>query len=337
MWAEGDSLFETLLLNLVLLPNGELGSSPSPVWERKEIKTEERTEIPVPSNLAALYTLQSRRIMLQRSEAGVVAFRLLGGDYFAKEDALLEQMTLWRKSKPKKNGPEEIKPRRHDPAKQMWRNLAVLVGQADDSRRPGIVGWLARLKAEEKLDRTHFRFRIAGAEYGDKDFFIKDIFEDSLHLNSDLLTSLGEDWLLRVIGEIALTERLVWQLGVFANELALAAGDDPGRDNGTAAREQAYFKLDQPFRQWLSAIDPIKDADKKEEKCEQWWQIARNIVRQEADILLDKAGAKAFIGRELKVKKDGKETTRRYTGPEAHNNFLYRTSSREALFGKERI
>lgn len=338
MWAEGDNLLETLLLNLILLPNGadELGGSPNPVWERKEIKTAERTEIPFPNNLAALYTLQSRRIMLQRSKEGVYAFRLIGGDFFSKENALLEQMTLWRKSKPKKGEQEEIKPRRHDPAKQVWRNLAVLVGQADDSRRPGIVGWLARLKAEDRLKNTHFGFRIAGAEYGDKDFFIQDLFEDSLQLNGNLLTNLGEDWLSRIIGEISVTERLVWRLGVFANELALAAGDDARKDGGVAAREQAYFKLDRPFRQWLEAIDPIRDADQKDKKCEEWWLLTQDLVRREARDLLETAGSKAFVGREQTVKVKGKETKRRYTAPEAYNSFLYNTASREALFGKGR-
>lgn len=337
VWAEGESLFETLLLNLVLFPEG----NPKPVWERKKVKTDERTEIPAPNNLAELYTIQSRRVMLQRSGNEVIGYRLIGGDFFAPEAAAIEPMTLWYKVEAKRGKGEYWTPRRHDASEQMWRNLAVFVGQADNSRAPGIVRWLANLKGEECLEKTHFNFRIVGVEYSAKGSSIDHIFEDYLRLNCTLIAHLGEDWMLRIIAEIALTRQLVWQLGILAGELAKAAGEFPRKENSTAvreaaAREQAYAKLDEPFRRWLEAIDPIKDVDKKREKCEEWWQIARNIVRQEARAFVEKGGSQAFIGRERTEEIEGKHAKRRYIGPKIYSNFLYRTSSRKILLRKER-
>ena len=104
--AQGKTLAETLLLNLTLLKDGrELWDPPHPYWESDQPRTGERTEIPQPKDQAALLTLQSRRLILHREEGAVKGYRLLGGDFFQKENAFCEQMTLWRNPRKRRTLP----------------------------------------------------------------------------------------------------------------------------------------------------------------------------------------------------------------------------------------
>ena len=133
VYLNGKNLFETLMLNLVLINNDNVESEEHPLWERDVPPTSERREIPYPTNLAELYTLQSRRMLLKREENYVIGYYLIGGDFFAKENAFVEPMTVWRT--PSKAS-DPYNPKRHDSAKQMWREFSVLYDNADN-KRPG--------------------------------------------------------------------------------------------------------------------------------------------------------------------------------------------------------
>lgn len=329
--AVGDNLFETLVLNLILLKDGgdELWGEESPVWENEHVKCEERTEITIPDNPSGLLTLQSRRLCLKRQGNKVVGYDLLGGDFFPKENALREQMTLWRNTAKKKTDIPEYNPRRHDPSRQLWRDFPVLLGYREGSRIPGIIGWLSRLKSEQLIAYTHFRFMTAAIKYGDKDFFADDVFSDSITFSGGMLTALGESWVNRIIAEIETTDKLVAQVGQLASDLVRAAGNAETSGQRNNARVQAYYRINQPFRRWLAGIDPIKDDNKKDELCDRWWEQAKGIIRGLGKEMVNQAGPQAFVGRVEKDEKTGKEY--RYTAPETYNRFLYRTSSREAL------
>lgn len=330
--AVGSNLFETLLLNLIFLKDGgnSLFGEEKPIWEADKVKTDERTEITIPDNLSALLTLQSRRLLLRREEDLVIGYSLLGGDFSPQKNAFTEQMTVWRNNQKKETDLPEYYPKRHDSARQIWRDFSTLVAQSEGNRRPGVVSWLARLITEDLISRSHYRFQTAGVKYGDKDFFVDDVFSDSLSFSAGLLIDLGADWVSRIIDEIEITERLVGQAGYLAQRIARAAGDDDGGNQKNAAREQAYFRLDEPFRRWLESIDPEGDREMRE-ICEEWWDQAKRIVRDLGRELVEQSGPQAFVGRNVKEK--GKEDAHRYTAPEAYNRFLYFTSSREAMKG----
>ena len=74
-----------------------------PGWELEQPRSAERTEIALPDNPAQLLTLQSRRLLLNREGETVTGFTLLGGDFFARENAFAEQMTVWRDPDAKKS------------------------------------------------------------------------------------------------------------------------------------------------------------------------------------------------------------------------------------------
>lgn len=333
--AVGDNLFETLLLNLVLLKDGgnEAWGMEKPTWEADFTKTDERTVIVLPDNPSELLTLQSRRLLLKREKESVVGYALLGGDFFQKENALPEQMTVWRNTTKKATENPEYVPRRHDPTRQLWRDFSVLLSQGAGARRPGIVSWLARLKSEGLLPRMQFSFMTTAVKYGDKDSSVDDLFSDSLAFSANLLTRLGDEWISRIIDQVDITERLVEQVGYLAQCIAKAAGDDNGYGPRNTAMEQAYFNLDNLFREWLEGIEPAHDNENKDKVCNSWWEQAQRIIREHGGELIKNASPQSFIGREIKEKSKGKSVSRIYIAPKAYNYFIYRTSNIDALKG----
>ena len=169
-------------------------------------------------------------------------------------------MTIWRTMPIKKNEPVVFVPCRHDPAKQFWREFPAVFCQ-DSGHRPGVVCWIEKLQEKrlKLLDpRRKIHFRISGVQYGDKDFFVNDSFSDSLTFQAGILDEIGRPWQSRIVREIERCEQTAALVGRFAQELAIAAGDR-NENAGGAVRAQFYFAVDQPFRQWLQAIDREQD------------------------------------------------------------------------------
>ena len=324
--AQGENLYETLMLNLTLLRDGrECWGESKPCWELEAPKSAERTEICCPDNPAQLLTLQSRRLLLHRIGENVDGFCLLGGDFFPRENVFDEQMTIWRTMPIKKNEPVVFVPCRHDPAKQFWREFPAVFCQ-DSGHRPGVVCWIEKLQEKrlKLLDpRRKVHFRISGVQYGDKDFFINDSFSDSLTFQAALLGELGRRWTVPIRDEIGRCEQAAQSVGRLAWELSLAAGD---KNDTTAesARTQFYFTIDQPFRLWLQSIDP--ETDKLDEKADEWQEKARKLAAELGRQMVERAGNAAFVGHRVEVKTGGKKDEKKtvlYTAPKAYNSFLY--------------
>jgi CRISPR system Cascade subunit CasA len=331
--AVGNNLFETLMLNLTLLRDGQTVWEPGEaIWEQETVRSEERCQIAQPRNPAELLTLQSRRLLLKRMSDKVVGYSLLGGDFFPQENAFAEQMTVWRKSSGTKQGPDEYKPRRHDPSRQVWRDFAALFVNSGDHHSPGVVSWVKQLKYRKIVNRPLFRFQIAAVKYGDKDFFVDDVFSDGIAFHGDLMDegSMGEPWIGRILQEIETAELLVRQVGILAQNIARAAGDSDAnrlRRAASAAREQAYYRLDRPFRHWLEEIDPAHD--EPHVVSAKWWEQARRIVRELGKEMVEQCGPRAYAER---VVVDNNQEIR-YSVPHAYNQFLYRTTNFDTLKG----
>lgn len=306
IYAEGDTLFETLMLNLVLLDDGnEPWEEPKPVWEREKPKSAERTEIAMPDNQAELLTLQSRRLLLERNNGMVVGYTLLGGDFFAKINAIAEQMTIWDRREGKKNEPFYDQPKRLDPKRQLWRDFSVITGTGSAGRKPGVVSWVSELKKKKAISRV-IRFRVAGIKYGDKDFFVEDVLADHLDFHTSLLDEAGKLWTNIIQEKITQTEHAAWLLGVLAADLFKAEGGQPNSSTQTARKNQAeqdyYAAVDLPFREWLRSIDPEQGNDQllRDEKDRQWREEAYKIALRQGKSMVRGAGDIAFVGRWIK-------------------------------------
>lgn len=333
--AVGKNLFETLLLNLTLLQDGERSwQKETPCWELDMPRCEERTEISQPDNPAELLTLQSRRLLLNREDGEVAGYTLLGGDFFEKTNAFCEQMTTWRAIQEKKNAPIVFYPRRHDPTRQFWREFPTIFDESPSNGKPvhvpGIVRWITLLQKRNMKYRclnseTMIHFRIVAVGYGDKDFFVTDTFSDELSFHLSLLDELGKWWRIRIAEEIYRCEEVAGAIGILSKELALAAGSHSEVPKTT--REQYYFLMDQPFRRWLYSIDPEWDTEEAMENLQQWQNQAQRIARELGQQIVAQAGTGAFIGRSVSdsgAKSKEKASKTYCASPKAYNNFLTR-------------
>lgn len=325
----GNNLFETLVYNLILLNHkrnfSEVWGPECPAWEPDVPNTAERAEIPMPDNLSELYTLQSRRLWLNRDDnEKVIGYNLLGGDFFEKVDAFIEPMTVWSKVKGNERAGEKFQPRRHDSSVQMWREFSYAFETAEGSHIPGVVLWTKYIKQMLPESRKLISFSIASVQYGDKDFFVNDVFSDSLTFHTDLITEIGEHWRAKITEEIEKCKKSAAALRDLAKDIELAAGSSEDtvlkRAVVERAREQYYYEIDLPFRNWLERIDPNWEivSEQEEQALREWRETAKRIALRIGQELVESAGTAAIVGRAVKDKND-KE--RYYSAPDAYRYF----------------
>ena len=329
----GNNLFETLVYNLILLNHkrnfSEVWGPECPAWEPDVPNTAERAEIPMPDNLSELYTLQSRRLWLNRDDnEKVIGYNLLGGDFFEKVDAFIEPMTVWSKVKGNERAGEKFQPRRHDSSVQMWREFSYAFETAADSHIPGVVLWTKYIKQMLPESRKLISFSIASVQYGDKDFFVNDVFSDSLTFHTDLLTEIGEHWRAKITDEIKKCDESAAALRFLAKDIELAAGSAEDtvlkRAVVERAREQYYYEIDLPFRNWLERIDPNWEivSEQEEQALREWHETAKRIALRIGQELVESAGTAAIVGRTIEIeKKKGNKITVHYSAPDAYRYF----------------
>lgn len=328
--AQGDNLYETLMLNLTLLRDSrECWGESKPCWELEAPKSAERTEICCPDNPAQLLTLQSRRLLLHRTGENVDGFCLLGGDFFPRENVFAEQMTLWRRTS-KENEKVTYEPQQHEMGKQLWRELPAMLDP--EGRKPGVLIWNQKLQSLRILSKKEqIVISVVGIRYDDQGASVKDVYTDQLEMQLATLNDLGRKWTVRISREVQRCEETAKNIGTLCVELKLAGGLDYNKVKGFKdkqkvtedARAQFYFAVDQPFRQWLQAIDP--EQDDPDEAALRWQAQARNIAEKLGKQMVMEAGNAALKGHRIVVDKDKKtERTILYTSPKAYNRFRTR-------------
>lgn len=326
---KGKNLYETLLRNMAFSTEQDaLQEKQLPCWEREHARTEQSVEIVMPKNQAELLTLQSRRILLIRSEEmpGVVGYEVLGGDYWDSENAFGEQMTLWRRTS-KENEKVTYEPQQHEMGKQLWRELPAMLDP--EGRKPGVLIWNQKLQSLRILSKKEqIVISVVGIRYDDQGASVKDVYTDQLEMQLATLNNLGRKWTVRISREVQRCEETAKNIGTLCVELKLAGGLDYNKVKGFKdkqkvtedARAQFYFAVDQPFRQWLQAIDP--EQDDPDEAALRWQAQARNIAEKLGKQMVMEAGNAALKGHRIVVDKDKKtERTILYTSPKAYNRF----------------
>lgn len=346
VYAIGENLFETLMLNLVFLKDGRyVWAENMPAWEQPTMTTAKKREIPLPDNKAELLTLQSRRLILSREENRVTGFSSTGGDFFGKEgrvNAFSEQMTLWRAGKTPKNAVPQFVPAPVDPWRQMWRDFEVILGRREDTHIPGVVAWLTELRRKNVIPRKYVHITSVGVTYDSKKGSIADIVSDHLDFQMSLLDAAGELWIVLVGGEIHLIDKVARALGALAEGLYLAQGgqlDGAGKKARQSQRDEGmrllYAAVDLPFREWLAHIGAQHEDDENTRAQEQ--QCWRSIVFRIADNLgremVRDAGTAAFTGRWIVnemaetngrffTKTNGERKSVFYSSPTEYNRYL---------------
>lgn len=321
VFAEGDTLRKTLLLNLISADNDFLRAAKDdrPVWRRPPVgpaPIEADPDDPRPSGPRDLYTWQSRRVRLHSADDGITGAVLAYGDPLPLHGMQnREPMSGWRHSVPqeKKLGIKPVYlPLQHDPNRAAWRGLAALLGdrgrgrEAREQRQgpeerlpPRVVEWLSRLAYEDFLPRRALiRTRVVGAAYGTQQSVVDEVVDDSVLLPVVVLHEERPEYGQAAVDAVADADKAVAALGHLAGNLARAAGADPGPPTETA-RDLGFAELDGPYRQWLR--DLARSTDPEHARAD--WQVnVSGIIRDLGRRLLNGAGPAAAEGRYVELR-----------------------------------
>lgn len=316
LYFEGATLFETILLNLIVrgTEDGEMFSEEDlPSWERpvEDASPDDR----FPTGRLDLYTWQSRRVRLVSKGGRVVGVVLTNGDKLEPRNLhQYEPMTAWRRSLPQekklKQSPVYL-PRAHQPDRALWRGLDSVFGDGsgDDLPsiiRPGVESWVSHLAGREgghQIDRGHpLKVHAVGLAYGTQSSVITNVIDDKVELSAFLLSYEGESLVALAKDCAASTSDAVYALGYLAGDLCRATGASGAEQIDGArlsARSQAFFEVDAPFRRWLAGLGEHSDA---EEERTRWRRQARSILNASAYDLLREAGSDAIAGAPVRDK-----------------------------------
>ena len=297
LFAEGNTLFETLLLNLVLLRDGEMNEEAiwplqRPGWEYETLHDKEMVGTSLPDNPAELLTFLSRRIMLIRRQDRVIGFVRYVGEAFPREAATTEQWTLWSLPKAKKGVEPLPIPRARKLPAQMWREMgSLLASQGEDICLPGVVRWIRLLSTGRgsPLRNVLCRFHYVKALYDvAQSSNMTEILEDHLSFSIGLLTEAGQAWVGLLQHELEFCNKVAWQLGLLAEQLLSAEGgkiyEGAGKRTATAqeqhdlAQEYFFHEVDIPFRQWLETLRAEDDSETRHNRLEQLRILVRDTA-----------------------------------------------------------
>lgn len=317
VYAEGDNLLETLMLNLVFWPNGEPGAAvqESPIWEQNQMPGAEREKLPWPDNLAELYTFLSRYVLLEREKGKVIGCDPVYGPFFVRYDstAALEQMT-------RRNGNTNPKysqfyPKPHDRGSFLWQEFDSLMvqGQQSDDTRPGVVRWIHTIQQKKNWIERHklVKLHSVGIYYDGNKSSIEQIQTDQLDLHIDLLSNLGYAWRYLISEELHYAEQTAQLILMLSDNLQIAAHgsevDQKGRPKRSDNRKKVadrdtarfYNVMDLSFRKWLRSIS-AEDTD-QEEKRREWREMVRCKALSLGRSLADQAGPAAYVGHTFQV------------------------------------
>ncbi|MFI9388581.1 type I-E CRISPR-associated protein Cse1/CasA [Kutzneria sp. NPDC052558] len=304
--AEGATLRETLLLNLIAYDGGNRSrwAEDGAAWERDHLGPGESPR--TPAGPRDLYTWQSRRIRLVRDGDHVTGVLICNGDRLTPQNMHdLEPHTAWRRSKPqeKKLGmPLVYMPRGHDPDRAIWRGLQSMLpgaekpqdGNAAAAVSPLMLEWIARLTLTA-IDPDHrIRLRTVGMTYGSQSATTDDIIDDALDIHTLLLGADSAGLVDAAVQCVQAAELAARAVGNLAGNIATAAGRREVDGPTSRATELAYARLDDLFRTWISTLGA---GDDPTERKAEWHHTAYNAVRELGDQLIDQASPTAWIGR----------------------------------------
>lgn len=332
--AEGHNLFETLMLNLVMLNGDELWEVADcdkgicAIWEsdreRKYIKSKNKEIIEkntnTPINFAQLMTLQSRFVYLHCENGNVDGYWEFGGDFYDNTNAFIEPMTLWRYRDNVKN--PYYYPKIHDANKQIWREFGTMAVDHEgvkNHRAPGVVEWINTLIQTHVLTLNSYRinYRFVSVKYGSSNSSVADSFSDMISLYSSLLMEKGRKWNIRIENDIKDCEACAKKVYAFSKQLQIAAGDS-GDVTGDKAQQVFYSLIDPVVREWIYHLDPdvIDDEDYEKKLFDQIYRIAIHYGQK----MVQEAGPMAMRGREISTDST-KGIKAFYWAPELYEHF----------------
>jgi len=293
IYASGDNLFETLLLNLNLR---ESACVQQPIWE-VEPRIENFRE--VPDNLAQLFTYPSRQLLLKANEENkIIEYRLdLAVSNFEYAPNLkIEPFTLWKYDEKldieKWKVKEGYVPKRHDPDKYFWQEMQTFSSIEEKKYKPGIVEWLTTLQGDGQVTGL-ISLNAVAENYIQKDGVVDRQIFDQISENIGLLDKQENGWLTCIAEEIKNTEKVIRNTIIrFAKDIDKIRNLQNGATE-KKAKIQIFFAIDRYFRDWLMNLAP---QDEKKERTLEWKSILREEIAQQGYELTQGAGNRDYLG-----------------------------------------
>ncbi|MGP4116932.1 type I-E CRISPR-associated protein Cse1/CasA [Levilactobacillus zymae] len=310
--AKGDSLFETLMLNLVLTNYGKAAKQ-CPVWEYETVQAyiADRQAQQVPDNLAELYTTWSRILYVEWDEANHPTIFSAGIPIFSKNEVFLEPMTTWRIAKSGDLAGKFVPSRRAlgflD--KAMWRNFGqyVSLNQEDTVHEPRLVTWLRQLQAQEVIPwEKHINLMSINLVPDDNKSSQLPSAEvvENMQIRADVLF----DDPSRSIYWPAQIEQAIEYAHQVGNDYYHFAADICHIRNLKAKvfapklTNHFYDQLNAPFNKWLAGLT---NDDERSVKVNAWKQKLQKIAIKSASELMQSSTPRDMRG--LMVDRNGKK------------------------------
>lgn len=331
VFAEGETLRETLLLNLIPFESVYQGSGSAervdedvPVWRRAQ---------PLgpgarghggggaePVGLRDLYTWQTRRARLVADGDAVTGVVLGYGDPLVQESPwLLEPMSAWRRSptqEKKQQRPLVYTPLRHDARRSAWLGIQALLptrgaagesgrrSEAPDRLRSRVARWLTEVSTEYEMEPGKLvRLRTVGIEYGTQQSVIDEIVDDAVVLPVVALHATHEAYGGAAVDAVHEADKAVGALGRLAGHLVLATGGENPEAAAEAARDRGYGTLDVPYRRWLRELARQPDLLAARRY---WRETVRREMRRLARQEIRSSGPAAAEGRIVDLPRRGR-------------------------------
>lgn len=304
IYIEGENLFETLMLNCVLV--GEMQSPKKrqkPCWEYSGAENIDKSFYDTfIDNVSQLYTRWSRAIYINPSislDKGISIYTVILPK-LNNEDAFIEPMTVWQYNKERENK-DKYTPRKHKVEESMWRSFGLLTLQESDdgilkNHKPGIMEWLNKISKDISGSFISLHAISIKGDSSSSDIPIDEIY-DNLHFHEVVFTDNTNDgWVRRINKEVEYTRSAI---EFIYRQFLLDICEIRNRNKDDATKyadkciSHAYFLVDQPFRQWLANIKP---KDSMNERCTQWRNTLYNILINEAEVMLKNATLRDFTG-----------------------------------------
>ncbi|KRM95475.1 hypothetical protein FC19_GL001788 [Liquorilactobacillus aquaticus DSM 21051] len=300
VFANGATLFETLMLNLILFTKKEYVTQ-KPVWEYEDLQdyVANRKKLILPDDLAGLYTTWSRLLHIEWDEQSQPTIFSAGLPMFSNKNAFIEPMTTWKPDS--QGGAEDFKPAVKSTRSlgiAMWRNFGQYVNvDKSISHEPGIVTWLHILEKKGMLVPNKQLNLSTAVLVSDGNATsqapIAEIADD-LVVKAEVLfdTKETQRWPERIENIIDLTQ----QIGKDYWQFVANVGQIRNLDSRQFASEYSakfYDRLNEPFKQWLAGLS---NDDNRDEKELEWQRTLRKIVLRSAEELMNSSTSRDIRG-----------------------------------------
>lgn len=296
IYLSSDSLFKTLLLNLVLFnPNTDDEVNyviERPSWERdqEEIVEKSLNRKPIKSR-AELYTNYARAFYIDpsRTESDMFKAAIIKLMKVDNENNFVEPMTIYRAYKDE-NSNLSYRPIKHSLNKSLWRNFNLLInnpGLKDDNTYPGVMNWL--LYVGDNADIEDISINSVSMLCGSNKASLEPLDEitDSVKIDFRILNdSLQDGWRERIMSIIEKTTKMIdYHYKSFLKGVGKSRNlrDDKLKGYVDNKVGDMYFTIDKPFKDLISNIKP---GDLKDEVEKEWLTIVRRLILNNADEII---------------------------------------------------